>query len=134
MNVAPCLTRRDANNLLLCFLGFVNARGSKLLSFKGEARGGLLVRLRLPGWVQAPDGSHCALHSSKQNVESRQNVRRRGGARRAWMRVCVPKPMTPLASRYVPHAHTAPISVSAHVWLSPAPGPGQLVVGAVLAG
>ncbi len=28
--------------------------------------------------------------------------------------------MTPLASRYVPHAHTAPVSVSAHVWLSPA--------------
>lgn len=40
----------------------------------------------------------------------------------AWMRVCGPKPMTPLASRYVPHAHTAPISVSAHVWLSPAAG------------
>lgn len=37
-----------------------------------------------------------------------------------WMRVCLLKPMTPLASRYVPHAHTAPSSVRTHVWLSPA--------------
>lgn len=36
-----------------------------------------------------------------------------------WMRVWGPKPMTPLASRYVPQAHTAPISVSTQVWLSP---------------
>lgn len=38
---------------------------------------------------------------------------------RTWMRVCGSKPITPLASRYVPHAHTAPSSVSTQVWLSP---------------
>jgi hypothetical protein len=47
-----------------------------------------------------------------------------GQARRppwpTWMRVCFEKPITPLASRYVPHAHTAPSSVSTQVWLSPA--------------